>query len=205
MEDCLTLDESAYRSRYGRRRRLSIIDGAAIDLAEFYAAVAEPLTDYPKFRARVRGQERRGLEITSDMARQAAELDNAGWRRGWGASRLSIFSHEGVVYPTYKAFAEKHGRLDDANLIAARLKRGADPKSAIEPRIGRGGGFIYLVEQKSTGLEYVGLTTLTPDQRWRWHVRSARLGSPYGTVALVTVPPKPSDDEQLSEPTVSAA
>ena len=71
------------------------------------------------------------------------------------------------------------GRVHDLSIIRSRLKRGVSPDTALESRVSGAGGLIYLIVQKSTGLEYIGLTSTSLDERWSAHVRDAQAGSPY--------------------------
>ena len=68
------------------------------------------------------------------------------------------------------------GREKDYGMIKNRLSLGWSPEDALQPKRKLGGGFIYLITQKSTGLQYIGLTTTTVKKRWQEHKKSAGEG-----------------------------
>ena len=171
LEDALTLSKDPYRKAYGNRVTWIEVNGKRRDLGRIYAAMSEKrrVVPYTMFRSRIRNLERRLESLTrafgpvavliDALLVEAATDDNAAWRRGWGASRISPLVYGEVLYPTYCAFVHAMEREDDLSVIRNRLKRGVSPDNALEPRVSRSGGLIYLIAQKSTGLEYIGLTS----------------------------------------------
>ncbi len=189
LEDALTLSKDRYRKVYGNRVTWVEVGGERRDLGNIYAEMSENrrLVPYRMYWTRIRNLRRRLeslapqlgpiAELSEALLIEAATADNASWRRGWGAARISPLVHREVLYPTYRAFVHAMGRQDDFSLISNRLKRGVSPENALEPRVSRSGGLIYLIVQKSTGLEYIGLTSIGLEKRWADHVRDAGNGS----------------------------
>ena len=189
IDDALNLSKEQYREAYGKRVTLIQVHGKRRDLGSIYAELSDDrrLIPYPVFRSRIRNLEPRLEKLTQQIGAiaelnegllvEAATADKASWRRGWGAARISPFVYSEVLYPTYRAFVHAIGREDDLSVIRNRLMRGVSPDNALEPRVSRSGGLIYLIAQKSTGLEYIGLTSISLEKRWADHLRDADKGS----------------------------
>lgn len=189
IEDALTLSQKQYQRKYSRRITWVEVDGHRCDLWRVHKQISESqdTVAYGKFWQRVRNLEPRLNALAGQFGKvaalngalvvKAATNDNASWRRGWGAARISPLVYGEKLYPTYREFAHAMGRQDDVSLIRNRLKHGVSPESALEPRVPQEGGLIYLITQKSTGLEYVGLTSTSLQQRWHSHLSSAEKGS----------------------------
>ena len=189
LEDSLNLSKDLYRKAYGNRVTWIEVNGKRRDLGSIYAEMSEKrrVVPYSRFRSRIRNLERRLESLTREFGPiavlnealliEAATDDNASWRRGWGASRISPLVYGEVLYPTYCAFVHAMGREDDVSMIRNRLKRGVSPDNALEPRVSRSGGLIYLIAQNSTGLEYIGLTSISLEKRWADHLRDTDKGS----------------------------
>ena len=189
LEDALNLSKDLYRKAYGNRVTWVEVSGERRDLGSIYAEMSEnrSLVPYRMFWTRIRNLVRRLeslkaqfgpiAELSEALLVETATADNASWRRGWGAAKISPLVYREVLYPTYRAFIHAMGRQDDLPLVRNRLKRGVSPDNALEPRVSRSGGLIYLIVQKSTGLEYIGLTSIGLEKRWADHVRDAENGS----------------------------
>ena len=189
IEDALNLSKEQYREAYGKRVTWIQVHGKRRDLGSIYAEMSDDkrLIPYPDFRSRIRNLEPRLEKLTQQFGAiaelneglliEAATADKASWRRGWGAARISPLVHREVLYPTPRAFAYAMGREDDVSMIKNRLKRGVSPDTALQPRVSRAGGLIYLIAQMSTGLEYIGLTSTSLEDRWATHLWDARNGS----------------------------
>ena len=189
IEDALILPTALYRKAYGRRVTWIQVNGKRRDLGGIYAEMSDDkrLIPYADFRSRIRHLEPRLerlaqqfgsiAELNERLLIEAASADKASWRRGWGAARISPLVYGESLYPTYRAFVYAMGREDDISVIKNRLKRGVSPDTALQPRVSRSGGLIYLITQKSTGLEYVGLTSTSLEDRWSTHLSDAFKGS----------------------------
>ena len=189
IEDALNLSTDLYRREYGPRVTWVWVQRKRHNLGAIYAEMSHEnrVIPYANFRSRIRHLEERleGLkpqfgtmaELNEGLLMEAATADKASWRRGWGAAKIAPFAHGETLFPTYRAFVHAMGREADLSLIRNRLKRGVSPENALEPRVSRSGGLVYLVTQESTGLEYVGLTSIGLKRRWADHLRDADAGS----------------------------
>ena len=189
IDDALNLSKDLYRKAYGRRVTWVQVHGERIDLGTFYAEISDDKRPIPyaDFRSRIRNLEPRLERLTrlfgslaklnKDLLTEAATADKTSWRRGWGAARIRPLVHREILYPTPRAFVFAMGRVEDLSMIKNRLKRGVSPDTALQPRISRSGGLIYLITQISTGLEYIGLTSTSLEERWATHLWDVRNGS----------------------------
>jgi hypothetical protein len=93
----------------------------------------------------------------------------------WGDREIEAISVFGIEYPNYRAAARALDSPADASTIRRWIDGGMSPEEAFirVPNPGVADGLIYLVTQKSTGKQYVGLTVQTLERRWTYQLEQA--------------------------------
>ncbi|MDI4634721.1 GIY-YIG nuclease family protein [Pelomonas sp. V22] len=184
--DALTLSSPEYRRKYCPRRTRAHVECDVVDLLPFYNALQKPGVSYATFRSRVQSVGGRAL-LDRNALSAAAMLKQADWQTHYGGGRRRAFIYEGEIFQglqgreflSVTSFLKAVGRYHQREVVWNRLRRGWAMDDALEVpvHVGTGKGRVYLVLQLSTGLKYVGLTTLDIRQRWAMHCSRARAGS----------------------------
>jgi group I intron endonuclease len=183
VHDALYLSTVEYKTKYSPRRTHVEIQGARIDLGEFFSEIPSPVVNYSTFWQRVRRLKRDELLDRSSLD-QAAELNEAEWISYFGGGRRRGFRYEGVEFPnlhgqkfrSIASFLRLIARYDDKAIIWSRIKRGWEIDEALtEPvlSLDERPGTIYLISSDQCSEQYVGLTRTRIEQRWRTHLRAA--------------------------------
>lgn len=186
VHDALYLDTSDYRRKYGSRKTYVAVKDESVELNDFFAAIPKPTVSYRTFYQRTKRLEEQSLVDISTLE-QAATLSSDEWTTFFGGGRRRRFEYQGFEYlehigrefSSITAFLRAIGKYGERSTIWARLKRGWDLDDAIiEPvlPLDDRSGLIYLVICNKSRKQYVGLTRMTPEQRWRHHVRTALEG-----------------------------
>jgi group I intron endonuclease len=92
----------------------------------------------------------------------------------------------GIEYPNLEEAVRCLNPSASSTTISRWLKEGITPEEAFEriPNPGYAEGIIYLVTNKISGKQYVGLTVQTLERRWKYHIEQASAGHIKGAESL---------------------
>jgi len=184
LDDCLLLEASAYRAKYGARRTIIKTKNGMRDARDLYDAQKGPI-DYSTFRTRLKSLESRGRAIDYGAIRDAATLNFRNWRAKHGERSGRAFVYEGEEYsdatgeyPSFHSFLKTIGRYEDRNTLSQRRKRYWDIDDLLREPIAQEGmlGYIYQITNTVTGMRYVGLSVNRPQVRFNQHLATAQNG-----------------------------
>lgn len=186
--DCLRLNKKEFSRKYSTRRTMLMVDGELVDARRWYCDFGGDASHYSRFRGRLVSL-RESRSITNEDLPMAALATRQDWIVYRGTRRSRRFVYGGSVFPKFygrefasiSAFLARVGRWNDRKLIWSRLKAGWSLDRAVtEPKCSPNGreGSIYRIICLPTGLSYIGLTTLKPEERLGQHCKSAASGKP---------------------------
>lgn len=124
---------------------------------------------------------RNGIDYWSALKRREAGMDAA---LIMSASplrsdrRVNPITVHGVTYPNMETAIRQLNPIASSQTIARWIAAGMTPEDAfsVVPNPGYANGVIYLIEHQPTGRQYVGLTIVSEEKRWRQHVEQAQAG-----------------------------
>ncbi|HCH1011444.1 TPA: GIY-YIG nuclease family protein [Vibrio parahaemolyticus] len=188
IEHALYLDAQLYRKLYGQRETKVTASGKEISLNHTYSTLlttAPAAVTFSTFRTRLVNRE----NVDDAVIFDAYSMNQEDWVSFYGGGRHRSFTYDGELYPEFDqqnfhsvtAFLKVIGRYEDKSLIWDRLKNNWPLDDALSiPRqtlnsehLGR----IYRITLKPTRQIYVGLTVLSPEDRWLQHLKSAANGA----------------------------
>lgn len=113
---------------------------------------------------------RREAGMSEDNVMKAASLRSE--------RRTNPITIHSVTYPNMEAAVRHLNPVASTPTIVRWIAKGVTPEDAFVgvPNPGYANGVIYIVEHMPTGRQYVGLTVVSLQQRWRRHIEQARSG-----------------------------
>lgn len=124
---------------------------------------------------------RRGIDYWSALKRReagmAAELVLSA-KSLRSDRRINPITVHGVTYPNMAAAIRELHPVASSTTLARWISAGVTPEDAFAdaPNPGYAKGVIYLIEHQPTGRQYVGLTIVSEEKRWRQHIEHANAG-----------------------------
>jgi group I intron endonuclease len=192
LKEAATLKQDVYFAKHAVRRTRKNINGQLIDVRDEYNKLESPVASYASFRSRLSTlaskQKSISLKAHTDVFIKAGSLSEEHWKYFIGSGRAKPFIYSGSMYPSIRgqqflsvpSLLMEKGKLNIKPLVLSRLKQGFSLDSAISeekytPKDGY--GRIYKLSSSECNESYIGLTTLTLDERFKQHKISARKGS----------------------------
>jgi group I intron endonuclease len=192
LKEAATLKQDVYFAKHAVRRTRKNINGQLIDVRDEYNKLESPVASYASFRSRLSTlaskQKSISLKAHTDVFIKAGSLSEEHWKYFIGSGRAKPFIYSGSMYPSIRgqqflsvpSLLMEKGKLNIKPLVLSRLKQGFSLDSAISeekytPKDGY--GRIYKLSSSECNESYIGLTTLTLDERFKQHKISAREGS----------------------------
>jgi hypothetical protein len=192
LKEAATLKPDAYFAKHAGRRTRMNINGELIDVRDECNKLESPVVPYTAFRDRLaalaKKQKNMSLKAHTDVFIKAGSLSEEHWKYFIGSGRAKPFIYSGSMYPSIKgqqflsvaSLLMEIGKLNIKPLVLSRLKQGFSLDRAISeekytPKDGY--GRIYKLYSSECNEAYIGLTTLTLDERFKQHKNSARKGA----------------------------
>jgi hypothetical protein len=192
LKEAATLKSDVYFAKHAVRRTRKNINGQLIDVRDEYNKLESPVASYTAFRDRLttfaRKQQKMSLKAHTDVFNKAGLLSVEHWQYFIGSGCAKPFVYDEYLYPAIKrqqflsipSFLMEIDKLHIKSLVLSRLKQGFSLDSAISeekytPKDGC--GRIYKLSSSECNESYIGLTTLTLDERFIQHKISARKGA----------------------------
>jgi group I intron endonuclease len=192
LREAATLKPDVYFAKHASRRTRKNINGESIDVRDEYDKLESPVASYAAFRDRLttfaRKQKKMSLKTHTDVFDKAGLLSEEHWKYFIGSGCAKPFIYDEYLYPAIKgqqflsvpSFLMEIDKLHIKSLVLSRLKQGFSMDSAISeekytPKDGY--GRIYKLYSSECNEEYIGLTTLTLDERFKQHKNSVRKGA----------------------------
>jgi len=94
-----------------------------------------------------------------------------------GERKVNQVSVHGTEYPNLEAAVRALDPVASSATIARWIEAGVSPEDAFAkiPNPGYANGIIYLIEHVASGMQYVGLTIVSIEERWRRHIAHASM------------------------------
>jgi hypothetical protein len=192
LKEAATIKSDVYFAKHAVRRTRKNINGQLIDVRDEYNKLESPVASYAAFRDRLttfaKKQQKMSLKAHTDVFNKAGLLSVEHWQYFIGSGCAKPFVYDEYLYPAIKeqqflsvpSLLMETGKLDIKPLVLGRLKQGFSLDSAIseEKKTPKDGcGRIYKLSSSECNESYIGLTTLTLDERFIQHKISARKGA----------------------------
>jgi hypothetical protein len=191
LKEAATLKPDVYFAKHAVRHTRKNINEQLIDVRDEYNKLESPVASYAAFRDRLttfaRKQQKMYLKAHTDVFNKAGFLSVEHWQYFIGSGCAKPFVYDEYLYPAIKeqqflsvpSLLMETGKLDIKPLVLGRLKQGFSLDSAISEEKNTpkdGYGRIYKLSSSECNESYIGLTTLTLDERFIQHKISARKG-----------------------------
>jgi hypothetical protein len=196
LKEAATLKPDVYFEKYAVRHTRKNINEQLIDVRDEYNKIESPVASYAAFRDRLatfaRKQQKMSLKAHRDVFNKAGLLSVEHWKYFIGSGCAKPFIYNGSLYPAIKeqqflsvpSLLMETGKLDIKPLVLGRLKKNSKQNFKLDRAISEekntpkdGCGRIYKLSSSECNESYIGLTTLTLDERFIQHKISARKGA----------------------------
>ncbi|HGJ7698337.1 GIY-YIG nuclease family protein [Pseudomonas aeruginosa] len=185
IHDAMHLSPTDYTKKHRARRTIIQLGDTEIDLLNYYQS-ANRETPYNLFRRRTLSLQKRN-RLNDETLSQACSLSYKEWTYLYGGGRRRSVTYKGstnsqlksISFPSIASLLRSIKRDNDKALIWNRLKNAWKLEDALTIPYNRQrscNGTIYAAIRIKTSEIYVGLTTMTADMRWSFHIRKAKDG-----------------------------
>lgn len=185
IHDAMHLSPTDYAKKYRTRRTVIELNNTHIDLLKYYQS-ANRTVSYHLFRKRALSLHKRN-RLNDEALSHACSLSYREWTSLHGGGRRRSVTYEGSNYPQLNSISfpsivsllRSIKRDNDKALIWNRLKNSWKLEDALTIPYSRQrycNGTIYAAIRIKTSEIYVGLTTMTVEMRWSFHIQRAKDG-----------------------------